>query len=388
MTKKILHLISDEKFPDFAYDVFEHVLPNSNFFLLPDIESDIKYLKRINPIRVKYDSYNNSNFIDSIKNYDLVVLHSLNHFNLEVVSRSDMSVNFLWIGFGFDYYDLVYPKKSDLLQPMTRAIIEKMAPNILQISNNILVKLAKNIRDWRRTIVKKEIISKIKWFSPVLESEYLLIKDKFKGNRDFPEYIDWNYEVVADLASSNLKTVSSKSGNILVGNSACPNNNHIDAFNLLNDLKLRDDLKIIVPLSYGDSRYTTLVKNEGKKIFGNNFQPILDYMPLNEYNKMISSCSVVIMNHNRQQAGGNIAAGLIQGSKLFVNKKNGFYSYYKKLGVELYDIQDLNQINFESIFSIKSVEKNRAILKRVRSFDSAIQKTTNLLKKTNIISTN
>ena len=71
--------------------------------------------------------------------------------------------------------------------------------------------------------------------------------------------------------------------------------------------------KVVVPLSYGDKTYAKSIVEIGNKWLGKNFYPLLDYYSIENYNKLISGCSVVFMNHIRQQGMGNIAASLYHG---------------------------------------------------------------------------
>ena len=112
--------------------------------------------------------------------------------------------------------------------------------------------------------------------------------------------------------------------NIIVGNSISLENNHLDAFFSLKHLNLKNR-KIIVPLSYGET-FEGLKDHlilEGQKSFGlNNFFPIIGFVERQEYNQIICSCSVAILNHNKQHAWGNILTFLYIGLKVFLNKTN------------------------------------------------------------------
>ena len=66
-------------------------------------------------------------------------------------------------------------------------------------------------------------------------------------------------------------------------------------------------------------------------------------MPLSDYTKLMQTCKVVIMNHYRQQAVGNIISAVYLGAKVFLNKENSAYLYLKGLGCPIYEItEDLN----------------------------------------------
>lgn len=374
---KILHLTPDDKFTDVAYESFESVAPLCNTFLTPLYNRKLKYIKKtpvefVNPV-----SFKNPFFMKSLEKYDLIVLHSLDWFNQEVVAHSSKPLKFVWIGMGFDYYDIVYEDNRSLYQEKTEDIVKNLT-NKKNTTNYLVKSLAKGI--FGKNLAKEAIVKKIKFFSPVLENEYDVVASKFSFN--FPEYIDWNYSVMEEMIDGKMKHCSINGNNILVGNSASPTNNHLEVFEFLNSQNLSRK-KIICPLSYGDSEYAKILKNKGKTYFGSNFLSIDDYMPYEDYISLISSCSNVIMNHHRQQAVGNILAMLYMGAKVFLNKINPLYSYYKDRGAIIFGIDELyNDFSLlDSHLLEEDVEKNRQILKLTFGEKIILNKTENLIRK-------
>lgn len=128
MSLKLLHIISDEKFPDAAYRQFEEVAPGASTFMLPETKAPIRYLKEIVPVRVSKWSFLNPSFIKSLEKYDAVILHSMTSFALELIGRASRKTKFVWIGMGFDYYDLVYKNAHDMLEPETTTIVKETLP--------------------------------------------------------------------------------------------------------------------------------------------------------------------------------------------------------------------------------------------------------------------
>ena len=139
-----------------------------------------------------------------------------------------------------------------------------------------------------------------------------------------------------------LKEKVVNDGNILLGNSGSIMNNHIEAFDILKKEEIGDK-KIIVPLSYGDSEYTKTIIKKGKEIFGDKFIPLTKFIPREEYNKITLSCSIVFMNHYRQQAMGNILTAIWLGSKVYMNNSTTSYKYLSRIGIKINSIQDLQQ---------------------------------------------
>ena len=60
----------------------------------------------------------------------------------------------------------------------------------------------------------------------------------------------------------NVKLKKDSTINIQVGNSADPTNNHIEAFEMLRKYK-HENVKIYVPLSYGNQNYASTVISKG-----------------------------------------------------------------------------------------------------------------------------
>lgn len=374
---KILHFTPDEKFTDFAYENFESVAPSCNTFLIPSLDKKLKYIKKTPVEFINIISLKNPFFMKSLEKYDFIVLHSLNIFNQEVVAHASPCLKFVWIGMGFDYYDIIYEDCESLYQEQTKGIVQNLN-NKRKTTNNLLGQLSKRL--FYKNLDKKTIVEKIDFFAPVLENEYGMVASKFSFN--FPDYIDWNYGSTAKMIEGKMKHCNLNGNDILVGNSASPTSNHLEIFEFLKTQNLSRK-KIICPLSYGDSEYASILKNKGRIYFGDIFLSIDEFMPYENYMNLISSCSNVIMNHHRQQGGGNVLAMLYLGAKVFLNEKNPMYSFYKEKGVIIFTTDELynNPSLLDLHLSEEDIEKNRQILKLTFGEKIILNKTENLIKK-------
>lgn len=130
------------------------------------------------------------------------------------------------------------------------------------------------------------------------------------------------------------------SWNILLGNSADPSNNHIDALERL--LPFKDQaIKIYAPLSYGDQNHAKIVISQGKAWFGDKFVPMTDFMPFEQYLEFLKSLDIAIFNHQRQQAMGNIITLLGMGKPVFMRSDVSHSLFLKSLGIKLNDFEQL-----------------------------------------------
>lgn len=336
---KFLHIIKDEKFPDSAYEFFEAVAPGQNTYMLAGISEPIIHLEKIKPVRVAKYAFWNPKFIRSLEQYDAIILHSLYGFSLEVLARVNSQLPVVWIGMGYDYYDIITSAPSDLLKPETLAAHNSSTSRLRKSPKKLVQGVLDRVLrpNFRR---KRKLIKKIDLFAPVLQSEYPILK-KAVGEEPFPKYIQWNYGKIADFVDGKLGNRGIIGKNILVGNSASPNNNHLDVFRILAESGIPDDSKIIVPLSYGDVGYRNKLIAEGKRLFGDQFWPITNFMALDEYIELLSTCSSVIMNHLRQQGAGNIFITLYLGAKVYLDTANPLYSEFQNMGLQVRSLDAL-----------------------------------------------
>ena len=379
----ILHLVPDEKFIDTAYKNFESVAPSCNTFFVPSWDKKLKYIKNTPVKFINPFSFKNPFFMKSLKKYDFIMLHSFNTFNQRLLANTSQDLTFVWIGYGYDYYDLIYEDRNWLYQEKTRAIVNELTQNgssaVTTHMKHALKQLAR--KALYNNLDKKAIVEKINFFAPVLENEYNMVASKFGSS--FPEYVAWNYGSSVALFNNERKSHCNPNGNnILIGNSATPTNNHIEVFDLLRTQNL-DNRKIICPLSYGNSDYASIIKDIGRSYFGENFLGLDTFMPYEEYTELIGTCSNVIMNHNRQQATGNIVVMLLLGANIFLSQINPLYSFLKQKDAVIFTIDELSNSPdlLDSHLSEDEIEQNRQIIMSLYSEKVLLDKTERLINK-------
>lgn len=147
--------------------------------------------------------------------------------------------------------------------------------------------------------------------------------------------------------------------NILLGNSADPENNHMEIMDLLSKFS-KKDINVFVPLSYGGTKeYISKVVNLGDKLFGNKFIPLYDILPYKAYLKFLDSISIMINNHHRQQGLGNIGYLLSTGAKVYIRSDATSYEELSSKGFIIFDTQLLRAMDFQDF--IKMEESNKIV---------------------------
>lgn len=375
----ILHIAGDGKFVDLTFERFEEVNPGKNKFLIFSGAASLSSIRKTPFSTFSRRSILGRDFTRSLLKYDMVIIHNMHDYKLQLLARTTEVIRFVWIGYGGDYYGLItHGNFSELLKPKTKLLYDQKTKSVRRLIMNRTKQFVKKAVLGYEDVNAIEVINnKILYFSPVTYEEYELVK---KSNPDFqPQYISWNIGTTEDDLIKDIKDKVASEGNILLGNSATYENNHLEAFDLIKELKL-DGRKIITPLSYGDGGafYRETIMSYGKHFFGRNFVPLIDFLPLEQYMELIVSCTVCIMCHLRQQAAGNIYTMLYIGAKVFLDIKNPLYTCFKKLGISIFPLEDLRE-EIDTKLTMAEIAKNREILVNNWGREAIYNKTKNLI---------
>lgn len=370
----IVHIATDEKFIDSAYAIYEKAFPGMNLFLIlkRKEEVDILYLKQID----KYIFVNtNFDFVNVVEDYSkaarIIVFHGMNYFQAILANKiSKHSKQYVWSVFGGEVYN--------------NNLIIKNGSVGLKTYKNFIFSYKKLIKDFFRPAYNLFFLG-IGFPNKLVKKSFMKI--------DFTAVLydeELNYYKKLGIVSSNIKHLKftyypfdlvinkydnfANGKNILVGNSASYTNNHLEIFEILEKFDLIN-YKIIAPLSYGNLEYAKKIIDLGKEKFCDRFYPLTQFIPLQEYQKVLQGCSIVIMNHHRQQAIGNVMNAVYIGAKVFLSEKNTLFHYLKRIGCHIFSVEhDLIVENKEvfNLLTIQQMSDNRAIVSSELSLDNLV----------------
>lgn len=378
---RYLHCLLDDKFIDGAISLFEADNSIENDYVLySPIEGDGK------PQRIKNPAASvdlTSNFLNKVTDYDVVILHNLKSLPLDLIVTIPEPIKVVWLMWGFDFYN---SQICDIKLHYPLTYKSRFWQNKIGALKNKTIFLCKERKLFERAL------NRIDYFSGVFPYEYNLLKqlknyplikakpiDFYYGSTDF---------FIPEVPSVELKNTHR---NIIIGNSADLCNNTLDAFELIKDeLDISEIEKIIVPLSYGGNpKYISSVKQSGHAKWGDKFEPLDNFLPLDVYLSLICNCKSAIFFHERQQASDNVFMQLLYGARVFLSDTSLMYQYLKDQGYKIYSLQkEVNLIN--EPLSYEEVMINRKLLsdnysssklvERVKIMNQEIARDINLLK--------
>lgn len=217
---------------------------------------------------------------------------------------------------------------------------------------------------------KKHIIKRCRGIVSLVPGDYELAKKITKTKATY-----YNCMMYPHAITRQKKTTKNRKNNtrltIMVGNSASIENEHLSVFdkikNTLNKTN-NHNVKILVPLSYGDPKYAEKVIRYGTSVFGTNFAPITAMLDKESYFKLLAEVDIAMFGFKRQQAMGNILSLLGLGKKIYIRTDITPWNFLKEKGFDLFDIEQLD-LSLE----VDEINNNKLILSEFSIAKSAEQ---------------
>ena len=368
---EILHICKDYPWFKGAHELFEIAFPNQNRYVLLTNKpsTSVRHLKGVKDLTLVSDQ----SFVDfklGIDKYDLVIIHGFTDGRMaDIILEEEHSIPFVWFIMGAEMYQNEYIYDQPIYGEMTKKLMKKgLFTRVKDELRRVLrfikhgTKFSQNGSDDLKQRIALAI-KKINWIATFQPEQFDLLRE-LNAIDPKAKRIHFSYYPLEYILGKDKSEDYSTGKNILLGNSASFTNNHAEALSIMSRLNL-SDRQVFVPLSYGNRDYAKKIISYAHLNMGSNFHPLLDFMPLQDYNKLISSCAYVVMNHYRGQAAGNLIASLYKGCKVFMSERSTIYKYLKNLGCEVFSVEvDLQGQNALSPLTVTQIENNRSLMEQ------------------------
>lgn len=370
---KILHLIIDHQVIERTLRIFEDVLPMQNDVL---IFSDVDTYRHLDKYSKSFriDSRNLKYVADSYDFSDIkyVICHYLTLDMIDFVKRIPNEIHVSWEIYGFDLYNQFLEKFGMKLYAhdtpydhLWHSTLRKHFPRLYDFGLFL-----KGHRKQTTLYARKAfnyITRRINSVGVACRNDLKLL-ELFSGLKyDFYDFCNYSLEeTLGELYYADY----SKGSHILVGNSASFSNNHLYILDNIKILKNKDDLNLVLVLSYGGiPEYRDKVMRAYEAIFSSNVKFITSYIPLNEYNKSFLMYNSMILSSWRQESIGTILMGFHLGIKVYMSQVSPLYSFYKDLGFSLFTIESDDILHINEPLSNDIRKKNRDLLHELYNDD-------------------
>jgi len=349
----ILHLFDDEKVVNRAIDLFEDAFPEGNIYIVRIIDKP-KYVQANDRIIF----YKDGDKINDIVDIDNVTIHSMQLWKIELIkSLSCRPKRIWWCIWGADMYNSILSFLGYRMYYEWQFIQNPIRTQIIVFFSKIGI-YSPSIKNQLEFI--KEYVTDLKTTKEEYEIQKLFLGSYLKAS--FCEVPTNLYYSIDDVLSKELLQTTVSGNLILVGNSASISNNHLYAYQFLKKLDI-GDRKIVSPLSYGGTqKYRDHIVHEATLLFNERFIPLIDFMPLDEYNNILAQSAICIYGNWRQEAMGNIVISLYLGAKVFLSNKSPLLKRFYRMGIKIFCLEDITQSEIDTPLSSFDINRNREIL--------------------------
>lgn len=386
--KRIIHISLNEKFIDQANTFFEEAFEQQNHFYIvtyDQINAKLNYAQhRENVTLIGVDEMMH---IVTGKDFqpDIIIFHSLDNLFFKYILAIPSNIPIVWIIFGYEVYNdpqLFNQKKLYFSKTYTYyKIIKDKSNSIFDLKQNTYIRyiyrllwnknLYLNEKEQEKEVFrsKEKAINRVNYLGAYFHEEFQRMTQILKTEHLKPFHF-WYYPLEK---KDTINIPIENRDNIIIGNSATPVCNHLDVIDKLKKLNLfKESDNYIIPLSYGlDIQYALKVK-EGLNNVGSRITYLEKFIPIEQYNKILSSAKIAIIASRRQHAIGNTIQLILSGTKIFLSEDNPFFHFLKKNGIYIYSFEnDLRTENFSALSPVQIVS-NQEIIQKILDKDTQL----------------
>lgn len=310
----IVHIIGDEKFaPEYIELVNEKFNKSDHIFLILSYSKDRKYVCdgfADNVIILFKDISSSLKMLSWIRKGDKIIFHGLFSriamFLVMISGASKKTYSCLW---GGDLY--IHDRENKIVHS-----------------------------------IKKHILTRCRGIAMELEDDYFLTRDWYGAQCKYFPCLLYMSNVVRkkyEYIKNDSKTIR-----ILIGNSATQSNRHKEVLNNLKQLE-NEDVELIIPLSYGDTKYADEIEKKSKEMFPGKVRVLRDFMPIEDYLGILNEVDTAIFAHKRQQGLGNIISLVSMGKKVYIPQDVTVYKSLIRYGIGVYKTETIQETVLQRI---------------------------------------
>ena len=299
-------------------------------------------------------------YIATIDRLDKIIFHPYNetgyHFLQEILKKFP-GVTVYWMCWSYELYNLPHLLHT-LYEPFSAAYLAKRP-----YSFNSIKKFGKDV--YHGTLTKfglrKKYMARLRhahslvhYFCSPFYADYQFLQTVTPVNKI--QYLPVAYLSLEEIIP-DLHVFTSKGNKVMIGHSALLEGNHYEVLQKVSEISTT--YSILLPLSYGDTEYGNLIKEEARKKF-TNVEVLENKIERDAYYQKLTEVGWAIFNTKVQQGVGNIMGLIWKGAKVFLDKNTSTYKDFSSWGIHIFSIQDnLDKYELSNKLSFEQIENNR-----------------------------
>lgn len=334
-----VHLFHDDKFNNGAMEQFESAYPGQNCYIILLYEQkEVKYT-RLNPYTRVFHIRNLnllkelSRIILSNSKNNRLFVHFLDDFKAALTNKlldRFKHLTFYWIFYGGDLYEYLGKYKGYQIYDNPKLLPQVSTSKVALKKVKYLLRFGISPRT-----AKTRAFERLDYFCFWNEYDFELFHSKTNSKALYKDFIYWH------ALGNPAYTQSTKKNVVMLNHAASFSGNHHFVIERL--AKLNIDLsehQLLLPLSYGNKPYAQSVIQAAEQSLTTNISALTTFLPLPEYQQILSEVKIAIFGMRRQEAAGNIFQLLNMGAKIFLRKENTLLQWLKKRDFIVFCIEE------------------------------------------------
>lgn len=354
-----LHILQGHAFARSAIQLFEKYAPKDNWYVFPDNRNSIE---RVNELDGNPEVWGNlltsreqqRLLLKRIQStgVDKVFVHMLTKQKAGLVSwlKKNSSVTIYWVFFGADLY-------THLAERGKYELYDEPESRWKRRSSLWLGELKSLLRFGQtRSAILRQGIADVDYFCFWNEYDYQLLRRHYKTKAQHLDFLFYG------LIARHLTPLSVRSKDLLLLNhSASSSGNHLSMLRQLKAVDQANQLRLLMPLSYGDGEVKEAATQLGSQLFGDRLETLTAYLPQDEYYAKLNGCTVAVFGNRRQEAAGNVFYLLSGGVKVFLRNDNTMLNWLRQRGFLVFSVEE-DLVTYADLSSLtpEAAEVNRS----------------------------
>lgn len=309
-----LHIVPDNVFINKFYQNLQELgIDGNNKLVVRTNRDKLKYIRHDLPFARLY-THDFDTLTGDTASYEKVFIHQFTPLLYRwVASHTFKELN--WMVWGSDLYNLPFLKPA-LYETLTQKRYINRRITFQHLLYNAKIYL---LHDLYRNKAYSKVNGILTWMTSEYDFALQNIPHLKAAHRFFFYENETPYKALDEVMKESVAGNRVRPVYIL-GNSATPELNHLDAVRSLEEQGVKADLWI--PLSYGDDHYRRFVKRSVSSYQGGTLTFIEQYLDFQQYLKLLNQADGLIMNNIRPQGYGNIFMMMYLGKEVLLNRRN------------------------------------------------------------------
>lgn len=322
---KVLHIMF--KHPQFndaiCYFYSNYIQEHSHEVCIINMSNEdsdlMKYSVKISTFSVLTNDDRNK-LCDKFLAYDVIILHAM-HLDIRMVTKI-MCNRFIrnkivCILYGYDLY------RNYNIKIIKGFIVKNMMRFFYRNIQALIAIFPTDVDEYYKRYKKCNKI----FYAPYISGEV-------------PHYVkmDFQKKIMAEKYSDGEPII------VQVGHSSYANVRHFEILDQIAKFK-NENIKVLLPLSYGDVEYGDRVEKYAREILGDKVITLRDFMTLEDYIELLSTVDIGIWNTHRQIGLGNINPHVYMGKKIYLSSDCIMNQFFKENNVPIFDSSSIDKFD-------------------------------------------